>query len=290
MKYTNKHNLPTHLVNVLKQDEYDYNDNVWSATTLNTPSRMFALKQTNKDNLEIDISDLVPTMMGTAIHSFFEKCNLDGFEQEKRLFYEIDGQKISGKFDLLRSIGNDVFRLYDIKTTSVWKWIYNEYDDYIKQLSIYRYLCEKNGYSVESNAVIIFVFTDWSRADSIKDPKYPQLRIMEQNIKLMSVAETEDYIRSRIKSHQQALIDLPLCSKEDLWQDDDKFAVMKNGGVRALRVLETKEQAQDLINNHKEKDSLFIETREGQAKRCDYCNCRAVCSQYQHRIMGGYNT
>ena len=85
MKYTNKHNFPDFVVQWLQTDEYDYEENTLSATTLMQPARAYALKKQNWEHLEIDVSDLIASRYGTAIHDSVEKVNLTGCKQEERL-------------------------------------------------------------------------------------------------------------------------------------------------------------------------------------------------------------
>ena len=47
MKYTNKRDFPDFVVEWLKHDEYDYDENAFSATTLMQPPRSYALKKQN---------------------------------------------------------------------------------------------------------------------------------------------------------------------------------------------------------------------------------------------------
>ncbi|UKI34093.1 MAG: hypothetical protein L6W00_12240 [Lentisphaeria bacterium] len=73
MKFTNKFNLPRHICDWLAFDEYDYNPDTISATTLIGPARAWALKRLNADNLTMDYSDLLAVRYGTAIHDSLEK-------------------------------------------------------------------------------------------------------------------------------------------------------------------------------------------------------------------------
>lgn len=245
MKLTNKYNLSNYIVKTLSQDNYDYEEDVWSASTLKMPSRMFALSKLNRDKLETDVSDIIPARFGTAVHLIFENTDLEefGFTQERRMYGELLNQKISGKYDLKRKLSENFFRLYDIKSTSVYKYVYKDFKDYIIQLSIYRWLGIKNGEQIDDKATIIFIFTDWMKS-RINHNNYPQLRIVEQEIDLMTFEETEEYIKKKITSHRDALKELPRCSDEELW----------------------KKKPEDL------------------PKRCDYCSCRNFCEQYKEMV------
>jgi len=290
MEYKNKHNIPDYLVKVLTKDSYDYEDNVWSASALKMPSRMFALNQLHKEELALDVRDMIPAVYGTAAHLMFENTDLTefGFEQEKRVYAEVLGQKISGKYDMLKKTLKG-FKLHDIKSTSTYKYLNKDFKDYIIQLSIYKWLLSKNNVEVSDEAIIIFIFTDWSRAKLLKIEGYPKLRLQEQPITLMSLEETEEYIKSRIISHRKAMKELPLCTQEELWQKEDRYAVMKKGLKKALKLCLSEDAANSSIryfenSNTSNIGKLSIEKRVGKPMRCDYCKCTNVCDQYKDMV------
>lgn len=88
MKFTNKFNLPQHICDWLAFDEYDYNPDTISATTIIGPARAWALKRLNADKLTMDYSDLLAIRYGTAIHDSLEKVGVygEGDFREKRFF------------------------------------------------------------------------------------------------------------------------------------------------------------------------------------------------------------
>ena len=54
---------------------------------------------------------------------------------------------------------------------------------------------------------------------------------------------------------------------EELWRTPDKYAAMKNGGGRALRVFDDLEEAQRFLS---EKGADYIEERKGVYKKLEY--------------------
>lgn len=298
LNLTNNFELPSYVVAWLQWDSYDYEEGVISATRLLSPARQYALYLWHKDELVTEVSDLIASRYGTAIHDSFEKVKMPGTLKELRLYADIDldgkTYKISGKFDMMIDIDKPMQRLVDIKSTSVWSYIYDDKNiEYIKQLSIYRYLANHGKeYNVSKDAEIMMVFTDWSRARAMKDPDYPQIRICIKKISLWSSAETEAYIKERLSLFNQAKESdhetLVECSPEELWQDTDKWAVMKKGKVRALKLVESELEGRDYIISKGVKD-LSLTFRPGTAKRCNYCLARDFCLQYkrlklEHRI------
>lgn len=293
VKYTNKHNLPDYVVEYLKFDEYDYEEGVISATRLMSPARQFALYKSHKDELECDVSDLVASRYGTAIHDSMEKVKLKGCEQEIRLRHTMpfnnDFIKLSGKFDIMRM--GDTQKLIDVKSTSVWSWVFNSKEkDYVQQLSTYRYLANKNGYNVGREAEILMFFTDWNRTQAKKSPDYPSLRVAIKPILLMNTEDTEKYILERLTKLTNATEseekDLPLCSDEELWKDEDKWAITTPKRKRALKLCSTMEEANEYLLKNKLSQAT-IEKRPGKVRRCEYCMARKWCSQYKTLVLDG---
>jgi len=211
------------------------------------PARITVLERQNREALEVDYADIIPSRYGTAIHDSFERVGISKAIQEKRVKTIFENLIITGKFDMLKELEDKPgwYKLVDLKSTSAWTIVYqSKNDDYIKQLSIYRWLCTLNGYRVSDKAEICFFFTDWSRASANKNPNYPQARVYILPLDLMTLEETEEYIRERIKVIKQAFVELPRCTDEELW----------------------KKKAED------------------PPKRCDYCACRNFCEQYKEMV------
>ena len=288
MKYTNKKNYTDIVVEYLQYDEYDYDKNTLSATTLMQPPRAYALTQQNLDRLEIDVDDLTASRIGTAIHDSIQKVNLTGCKQEERLKKAVKNKIISGKYDILKEISDKRWQIIDVKTTSVWTQIYGSRDeDYKTQLSIYRWLAIQHNYSVVQTAKIWMIFTDWSSAKAKEDPKYPQSRIVVKEIDLLGDEQTLKYIGERISLLETARDmeqnDMPKCTNEELWASGETWAIMMKGGKRAIKVYKEEEKAKE----HEMKPGYEIIHRPGKVARCRYCNARKFCNQYQELIEEG---
>ena len=295
MKYTNKRDFPDFVVEWLKHDEYDYDENTISATTLMQPPRSYALAKQNWDRLEIDIEDLIASRYGTAIHDSVEKVGLTGCKQEERLRKAVKNKIITGKFDILKEVSEKRWQLIDVKSTSVWSFIYGSKDEeYIKQLSIYRWLGLQNGYDVIQKGKVWMIFTDWSAAKAKQDPKYPQTRIAIKEIELWTDDKTLKYIGDRITLLETALKQtqdrMVRCTDEELWASEDTWAIMKKGAKRAFKVFDTETKAKDLLlgkNGNPMSSDYDIEHRKGTVKRCKYCTARKFCEQYTELVDSG---
>ena len=292
MKYTNKFGLPEEIVAWLMHDDYDYEPGVYSATTLMKPVRAVVLTARHYEDLELDVSDMLASRYGTALHDSFEKVAIPNTTQEERMYATIKikgtAYKISGKPDIIR---DDINQLKDIKSTSVWNYIYkNKIEEYTTQMSIYRYLASKNGIDLIDTAQVLYLFTDWARSKAKSNPDYPPTRAASGDIDLWPLLKTKKYIRGRIDLFQHHLDntpddELPFCTDEELWKQPDKWAVMKIGQKRAKKVFDEERNAKLFIDTQietsppAEAKKLYVEERPGVVNRCNYCAASEVCNQ-----------
>lgn len=96
MKLTNKHGIPDTFLNVLKRPTYSKGRAHLSATQLLNSPKIVALTKKFEDELEQDVSDMVWSLFGTAIHGVLEHGKDDNHIVEERLHATIDGWNISG--------------------------------------------------------------------------------------------------------------------------------------------------------------------------------------------------
>lgn len=200
---------------------------------------------------------------------------------------QIDDMIITGKYDF---VGNGV--LEDHKTTGVFTYIKNtKSEDYKLQGSIYRWL--NPDIITEDYMVINYVFTDWSKLRYMieKDQGYPPFKMMSVRYTLLSLEETETYIRSRIKDFKDNLNkpepDLPLCTSEELWQDSTVYKYYKNpqNKQRATKNFDTFAEAQTRLM--KDGSIGVIDIVPAKAKACLYCPASAICSQARQLAIDG---
>lgn len=329
MHYTNYSDIPLPLAVWLAADTgYDlkYDPEVISATTLMKPIRSVILSRRLLEEQEqgtIDVNDLVQANLGTAVHTAVEdtwlyhreaglknlgvsKAIVDDIRlnpdspadapdpdlilyMERRSFREIQGQKqmwrVSGKFDIVWQ-----GRVADIKTTKTYNYIAGTNDDkYALQGSIYRWL---NPDIIEDDYIDVYMlFTDWSELKAKADPKYPQNRIITRTLPLLSMEETESYVRSRITEMEMHMDkpndDLPLCTPEELWMDPPKWAFYrdKTKTARATKLYDNAAEAH--LANSKTNGKGLVTKRDSEPKFCRYCPARPVCTQAEQYIANG---
>ena len=271
--------------------------NDYSCTELLKPPRIVQLEK--KYNAEIkarpltdqDILGILKAYQGTAIHSalqkslyyFVQKNQKKGYMVERKLWDKILDRKIVGKFDLWLNGA-----LYDWKSTSVWKVIFGQDKDYEEQLNIYAYLLRINDVKVNI-LYIIFWLTDWDKMRAQQGGDYPQMQIVQKRIKNLWTMKTQlEFLEYRIQMHKdnegRPDEDLDDCLEEDMWSKPDKYAIQKPGSGRAVRVLDSRQDAKDYITNstNKAKDTWTINKRCGSRMRCEqFCKVNEWCPQYK---------
>ena len=73
---------------------------------------------------------------------------------------------------------------------------------------------------------------------------------------------------------------LPMCSNEERFREPDKYAVMKKGAKRAIKLYDNHEDAK---NHASTDDNLYIEVRPGTDKKClEYCNVCQFCDYWKN--------
>ena len=119
--------------------------------------------------------------------------------------------------------------------------------------------------------------------------RYPESPITIIPIELWNDEKQDQYIAGRVKLHQDAEYErltggsLPLCSDLERWARPSTWAVKKTANKRAMRVFESKEEAEQYFNEKDLDKKHSIEERIGKNVRCeaDYCGVSRWCEQYE---------
>lgn len=314
MNYTNTSNIPLPLAVFLATDHYDYVPNVISATSLLKPVRQLILadRLSSEDNL-VELSDMVSSRMGTAIHTAIEqawlnptkalkslgysddiiqriKVNPETVEEndipvymEKRSFKKVGNHTISGKFDFVAE-----GKVHDFKSTSVYGYLnQSNANKYILQGSLYRWL--NPDIITKDEMLIHYIFTDWSKAESLRNSNYPKARVHSQKYNLLGLDEIEQFVKDKLElydsmKHQQEK-DIPYCTDEELWRKPTVWKYYKNANAtRATKNFDNPSEAYAL-----QQTSGVGEVREvkGTVSACKYCPAFLLCSQKDELINSG---
>ena len=283
MKLTNKHGIPDTFLNVLKRPTYSKGKAHLSATQLLNSPKIVALTKKFEDELEQDVSDMVWSIFGTAIHGVLEHGKDENHIVEERLHTTFDGWRISGAIDLQIITGPDTVSIRDYKTTSAWA-VMNEKYEWEQQLNIYAWLVETVKLQIVDSVGIVAIIRDWSRRDAARNPDYPQSPVKEIPITLWPYQKREDFISERISKHSECEFhmetdeELPPCTPEEMWEKPTTWALKKKGGVRAIKVYDTQEEAEAVLDPKVHE----IEVRLGSRTRCEsFCPVNTYCQQWR---------
>jgi len=301
MKFTNNKNIPLPIAIWLATNNYEYDtdDRVISATTLLKPLKAIHLARKYRENQkEVDVADLSNLVMGSSIHAGIEEALepsnikkvaellgynpdkvLDNLVVEKRTKKEINGYVISGQFDMVYK-----GTVCDVKSTSTWKYILGDGDDYVKQMSIYKWL---NPELITSNSGWIFyIFTDWSKAESRRKSDYPQDRIQSKEYILDN--SIEDYINKKTLALRalESIEDdkLPDCTPEERWEKKAVWKYYK--GASRDRSTKNYDNPTEAYNAVAKGGGTVVEVK-GESTGCKYCSVQNLCKQFTELKMLG---
>lgn len=278
MRLTNKLNIPEAIVRAVANDSYNAGNSDISVTSLINSPRLSALRRSHGGEIVEDVADRIWSLFGQATHVVIERAKSETDMVEKRLFTEVEGWKVSGQFDYW-SHG----ALIDWKTTSVWSVIHGIKPEWENQLNLLDYLCNVNGIFVEK-LQIIAIFKDWSKMKARTDKSYPQKHVAVIDIPKWSKEDQEQYLLDRVRAHQSARKELPLCSPEERWERPSKWAVMKPNRKSAVRLVDTEQEAHEYAE-WKELKDYYLVYRQGEPVKCkDYCPVAPHCEQYQTEL------
>lgn len=302
-KLTNETKISLPIAVWLAHDSYDYDDrpNVISMTSLLKPTRMIVLgmKFAGEDKT-VDVENLIASSMGTALHDSVEFAWKDkkkavetlerlGYKSGEKIYDSIQFEKrsemkfgkwiVSGKFDI-------AFAGYvqDVKSTTVWGWMNgsNEFEHKF-QLSGYKLL--NPDIITKEVGYIEYIFTDWSKMESLRNRQYPQSRVATKEVQLFTDTEMVELIETKLDDVERQLElkepELTDCTEEELWATKDVWKYYKNP-ASTRRATKNFDNESDAHARFIQDGSVgFVKMVAGEAKRCKYCNFTEVCSQYK---------
>lgn len=271
MNLTNVYELPEALVRAIKNDPYTGGGDISVTKLIDSPQVRVLRKQYAEAVVE-DVSDRIWSLLGQAVHTILERAgDEEHVKVEERLYAEVLGWKVSGQYDRMDLHGTT---LDDYKVTST--YTVEGKIEWERQLNCLRWLAVQNGYKVDKLRIIA-ILKDWKKSKAKIDPDYPRVPVAVVNVPVWDLAETFQYIEERVAIHQQAdQGTVPECTDQERWYSGTKFALMKKGGKRAIKLFERKEDIGEVA------DGTFVEERPGVYRRCvDYCEVAGFCEQYQ---------
>jgi len=320
-RFTNVSDVPLALAVFLASDYYDYNSDAQtiSATTLLKPIRQIILpSRISLEDGMASLPDMMSNRLGAAVHDGIERAWLTNHQGamtalgyppkvidrvrvnpkpedlidgiipiylEQRLSKKVGKWTVTGKFDF---VGDG--RVQDFKTASVWSYM-NQVNatKQTQQGSIYRWLDPK--LITEDEMDIHHIFMDWKAGMVKTDPKYPSQRFKKQTFPLLSLAETDGFIRRKLQQIEQYWDapedEIPECSSEDLWRSQPQFKYYKNPAStkRSTKNFDTVHDAR--LRLIEDGSVGIVKEVPGQATACKYCQAFPICSQKDALIASG---
>ena len=202
---------------------------------------------------------------------------------EERMHLEFQGWNLSGAIDLQEVDEDGGIHIRDYKVTGAWS-VRNEKQEWHDQLNIYAWMVEKVKSKPVKSLQIIAIIRDWSSREASFKDDYPQAPIVVVDIPLWTPEAREAFVSERLHLHAEAYFEsdsggqMPECSPDEMWEKQEKFAVMKEGGKRAKSVHDTREAAQSVLPAK----GYFIEHRPGERTRCkSFCQVADFCDQWK---------
>lgn len=261
-----------------------------------------------------DIQSRAHSRIGTAIHGSIEKCwknpetrilalrnlgypedvinkvlinpepseiNSDSIlvylEQDFKKQIEVDGVTflVTGQADTIIE-----GKLHDTKTTGTYTWESGSNDENYKlQGSIYRWLSPET--ITNDTMAIDFVFKNFQQSKTFAE-NYPPAQVISKDFELLSLQETEMFIRNKIKlviKHwNDPLETIPCCTPEQVFRQQSIFKYYKSGyqeGKRSTKNFKSFAEA-SAYRADKGKNQGEILEHKGTPFMCDFCNPEEV--------------
>jgi hypothetical protein len=154
---------------------------------------------------------------------------------------------------------------------------------------IYAWLLAKNKFPVK-RCRFIALLKDHSKTDALRERDYPPdpVFIYEFPVTTMNLFKIEMFLKGKVREYKHciALKDdaIPPCTSEERWERPPKFAVMKTGQKRAVRLFDKREDADLFIQTKGE--NHYVEFRRGDSIRCrSFCLCKSFCNFYRETVL-----
>ena len=279
-------------------------DHKVSITELINPLQITLLRDANIDNVQTDLNNLLPSILGSAVHEALALTDPGNplSLAEERLYIEVNGTVVSGqpdrifkepnKFRVYKNSGsvwvNQTWSIQDYKFTGAYS-TFNPKDEWAQQLNCYAYLARHGktnaGDTLDldvKNLFVTAIVRDFNR-NNLGRTNYPQSWVVDIEIPLWSEEEQKEFIETKVSEYQNALAtfketgETPKCSEKDRWSMGGGFAVMKPNRKTAVKLFDAAKEAQEYADDI---PTAYVESRTVKYNRCaNYCDAFKFCEQ-----------
>lgn len=280
MRVVNSLNLPQALVDAVTLEKHNAEGEI-SATTLIKGVKEILLTERHWDDIEVDVKDMIWSLWGTTTHKLLEKEYDTTFTEEK-FEQEVGSYKVTGRVDCY-DMEHEI--LYDYKTTSAWKVVFKNFEDWYLQGMIYAWLLSKKGLKV-NKCKFVALLRDWSETESLRKPDYPSSPVYtyEFDVTEKDLEDVEQLVFLKVsqieKNADTPDDEITECDRQERWASADTFAVMKEGRKTSVKNFDNEEDAKKMAAELG--DKYYVQTRPGTDKKCTrYCAACEFCSYYR---------
>lgn len=285
MRITNVNKLPAGFVNACVSNHVR-DDSHYSVTELLKGTCEIALSRVRGEEATQDVSDMVWAIFGSATHSILEQGAKEGTLAEHKMAYEIlPGIYWTGICDLYDPETNTI---EDFKTASVWKFKMKDFQDWRDQLRDYCCLLQLCDGIRCRHARIVALLKDHSKTEVQRDSQYPPLpcQTVEFDFTDEEIERRPVEVQDKIAAVSEAVRklktggDIEPCSESERWARPSKFAVMKQGRKSAVRLLDSKEEAEKMAGELGK--GYSVEHRPGFNTKCNgFCLYKEWCPLFK---------
>ena len=299
---TNNMNLPQPFVDAATSS-HEYKPNRYSVTELLGGTCEAVLKRRHAGEASEDVSDRLWAILGTAVHRVLESAeSAPEQHQEEWLCVEIDNDgeryELSGIPDLYDERTGDVT---DWKVTSVWQVTFGDYEKWRKQLAYYCWMLRQKGHDAHGGHIVAML-RDHSQRKARTERDYPPHPVhtvgwefTDEDMEKAGTEVAEWFLEVKA---QELLGDDELvpCSPEARWHKPDKWAVMRKGQKKAVKLFESEAEALGFMDWLADQPSnkgraLYIEHRVGEDTRCEsYCSVSQFCPYMRKKSQESENS
>jgi hypothetical protein len=272
MIYTNEAGLPEVLAAALTPDRHTIKPGTFSVTELIAPPQIRVLTRKHRDELTEDIATRLRRFTDSLLHHVLEQLgDRGGRKVERLLSYATDDGVVAGRFDVLL-VGTELVKY---RSASTWRVSKGVPQDWIERLNLYAEILRRRGHTITAITVVALL-KDWMASRS-REEGYPRAEVQTFDIPLWEPDQAAAFLSERIALHRAADAgDYPPCSPDERWEKPTRYALMKVGRQKAVKVYDDEETARGNMTS----EQHYIEPRPGRSTRCEfYCRVSTFCPQ-----------